>query len=123
MITELHPTGSLFAGKQILLDNSIKPAPKIMRWTHRRVGFNTIDELYQYVADVQYGNAIIVRDLTDATDELIYRRKACTEKPENAFRDHSVALLPIDIDDIATPEELWEQNPRQAVDDIVKRMG
>lgn len=122
-VTELRPTGSLFAGKEILRDNSIKSAPNIKNWRHRRVGFNNIEELFQYVSQVQYGNSIIVRDLTDATDEVIYKRKACTEKPENVFRDHSAALLPFDIDKIATPEEVWKQNPHEAVEAIVKRMG
>jgi hypothetical protein len=123
VLTELRPTGSLFAGKKILRDNSIEQAPKIKNWFHRRVEFDNIDEFFEYVCEVQYDNAIIVRGLTEATDEKVYRRKQCNEKPENVFRDFSAALLPLDIDDIAVPEAEWKKDPKQAVDEIVKRLG
>ena len=124
VLTELRPTGSLFAGKEILRDSSIKAAPKIKNWSHRRIGFDSIDEISQYVSEVQYGNSIIVRGLTEApTDKLVYRRKQCSERPDEVFRDFSAALLPLDIDDIAVPEAEWKENPQQAVDDIVKRLG
>jgi hypothetical protein len=124
VLTELRPTGSLFAGKEILRDNSIKAAPKIKNWSHRRIGFNSIGEFFEYVCEVQYANSIIVRGLTEApTDKLVYRRTQCSEKPEEVFRDFSAALLALDIDDIALPEAEWKKDPRQAVDDIVKRLG
>jgi hypothetical protein len=46
ILTELRPTGSLFAGKEILRDYSIKHAPKIKKWSHRRVEFNSIEEFF-----------------------------------------------------------------------------
>ncbi len=116
VLTELRPTGSLFAGKEILRDRSIKSAPKIKKWSHRRVWFDSIDEFFEYVCGVQYSNAIIIRDLTEANTELVLRRKEC-------FCDFSAALLPLDIDDIAIPEAKWKKDPQQAVDDIVKRLG
>ena len=124
MLTELRPTGSLFAGKRILRDNSIEEAPNILHWRHQRVEFDCIDELYAYVHEMQYDNAIIVRGLTDATDELIYRRGDCNEKPENVFRDHAAALIPFDIDDFAIPAKEWMKDPRGAIDrHIVQRLG
>jgi hypothetical protein len=117
VLTELRPTGSLFAGKEILRDNSIKSVPKIKNWFHRRVEFDSINELYQYVSEMQYRNAIIVRDLTEIpTDKLVFRRK-------EFFCDFSAALLPLDIDDIAMPAAKWKKDPKQAVDDIVRGLG
>lgn len=124
VLTELRPTGLLFAGKEILRDNSIKEAPDILRWRHRRIAFDHIEELFTYIAEMQYGNAIFVRGLTDATDRKIYRRKKCKEKPENVFHDHAAALLPFDIDDVAIPAEEWMSNPRRAIDRyVVKKLG
>jgi hypothetical protein len=64
LLTELRPTGSLFAGKEILRDGSIKSKPHVKWWRHRQIGFDTIKQLHEYVAKSQYKNAIIIRDLT-----------------------------------------------------------
>ena len=69
MLTKLRPTGSLFAGKEILCDNSIKSAPH-KELHHQRIEFDHITELYEYVLTTQYKNAIIVRGLTENTKRL-----------------------------------------------------
>jgi hypothetical protein len=125
LLTELRSTGSLFAGKQILCDNQIKSAPEdIKRWWHRRIEFDHIAEFYQYMLEMQYQNAVIVRGLTEATDEKIYRRKKCNEHPENVLHDHSPPLLVFDIDDAAVPATEWMADPRAAVDRyVVQKLG
>lgn len=124
VLTELRPTGTLFAGKKILRDSSIKEAPIIKRWYHRRVAFDSIDELHEYVVEMQYDNAIVVRGQTDASDRKVFRRGTCKEKPGNVFRDYAAAFLPFDIDDFAISAKEWMTDPVRAIDEhIVKRLG
>ena len=120
LLTELRPTGRLFAGKKILPDGTIDPKPLIKRWLHKRIGFDSLKEFYDYVAETQYDNAIIIRDLTDATSLKVLRRARRASEP-NGFVDRSAALLPLDIDDI--PVGPWMANPRKTVDAIVRRLG
>lgn len=120
LLTELRPTGRLFAGKQILPDGTIKSKPLIKRWRHQQVGFDTIKQLYDYVVKTQYDNAIIIRGLTEATSRTVLRRKHSAQEP-NGFHDRGAALLPFDIDDIAVGA--WMANPRKTVEGIVRRLG
>lgn len=120
LLTELRPTGRLFAGKQILPDNSIQDRLPIKRWRHQQVGFDNIKEFYEYIVKIQYDNAIIIRGLTEATKRIVFRRKHCPKEP-NGFHDRRAALLPLDIDDVAVGT--WTANPRKTVDTIVRRLG
>jgi hypothetical protein len=120
LLTELRPTGTLLAGKQILPDGSIMERPLIKRWRHQQVGFNSIKGFYEYVAEIQHDNAIIIRGVTDATSRIVFRRKQCAKEP-NGFLDRRAALLPLDIDDVAVGT--WTANPRKTVDTIVRRLG
>src|SRR5262245_14708573 len=114
LLTELRPTGTLFAGKEILTDGSIKERPLIKHWKHRQVGFDNIKQLRDYVVATQYGNCIIIRGFTETTNRIVLRRN-------QHFIDRHAALLPLDIDDVAIGP--WVSSPRKAVDGIVRRLG
>lgn len=119
-LTELRPVGrKLFAGKQIARDGSIIDAPQIKQWFQRQVSFNTPFELFEYVNAAQRQNLITITGLKfDDHSEITLRRKRDKGEPLG-FEDHGTTLLIWDIDGHPAPEG-WLQNPREAVDAIVR---
>jgi hypothetical protein len=122
--TELTPfASSLFAGKKIFVDGTIKGVPDIKTWRAQRRTLATLDELFAYVAAGQRRNCCIIRGLAERQPGgVVLRRKVKKEDDPNdrGFRDVPQPWAAFDFDDITlAPGEDWADDPEGAVDSFV----
>jgi hypothetical protein len=122
VLTELRPTGRLFAGKELLRDGTIKSAPAIKHRSHRQLEFDDLGGLYRYLLKAQHDNAILIRGVTSASNGLVLRRLR-SEKEPNGFEDLGAAFLPLDIDGaLLSIAHDWLLDPKGAVDSVIARL-